>query len=101
MYKESIEERINLKGDVKMDTIDPKDLNLGDEVYVIYHNPHTPTVSSVKPAEIVPHPKDPNAVALFLNDTFHTIEDDDALFHSEEAAKNAYETMYLDQNVDF
>ena len=80
-----------------MNTIDPKDLKVGDEVYVIYHNPHTPTVSNVKPAEIVQHPKDPNAVALFLNDTFHTIEDDDALFESENDATNAYETMYQDQ----
>jgi len=80
-----------------MDTLDPKDLQLGDEVYVIYHNPHTPTVSNVKPAEIVQHPKDPNALALFLNDTFHTIEDDDALFHSESDAENAYNQMYQDE----
>ncbi|KAB7671151.1 transcriptional regulator SplA domain-containing protein [Bacillus sp. B1-b2] len=80
-----------------METIDPKDLQVGDEIYVIYHNPHTPTVSNVKPAEIVAHPKDPNAVALFLNDTFHTIEDDDALFRTENDASDAYETMYQDQ----
>ncbi|MCE4047831.1 MULTISPECIES: transcriptional regulator SplA domain-containing protein [Bacillaceae] len=80
-----------------MDTLDPKDLQLGDEVYVIYHNPHTPSVSNVKPAEIVQHPKDPNALALFLNDTFHTIEDDDALFHSESDAENAYNQMYQDE----
>jgi len=80
-----------------MDTVDLKDLQLGDEVYVIYHNPHTPSVSNVKPAEIVQHPKDPNALALFLNDTFHTIEDDDALFHSESDATSAYNQMYQDE----
>ncbi len=80
-----------------METVDPKDLQLGDEVYVIYHNPHTPSVSNVKPAEIVQHPKDPNALALFLNDTFHTIEDDDALFHSESDATSAYNQMYQDE----
>lgn len=84
-----------------MNTIDPKDVKLGDEVYVIYHNPHTPTVSNVKAAEIVQHPKDPNALALFLNETFHTIEDDDALFHSEKAALTAFDEMHTNYNGYF
>lgn len=73
-----------------MDMIDPKDLQNGDEVYVIYRNPHVPTVSNIRAAEIVPHPKDPNSLALFLNETFHVIVDDDALFTSHEAAEKAY-----------
>ncbi|WP_102348481.1 transcriptional regulator SplA domain-containing protein [Bacillus sp. Marseille-P3661] len=77
-----------------MDTIDPKDVKPGDDVYVIYNNPHTPTVSNVMPAEIVQHPKDPNRTALFLHETFHTIEDDDALFSSEDAATQAYNELF-------
>lgn len=78
-----------------MDIIDPKELKNGDEVFVIYRNPHVPSVSNIKAAEIVQHPKDPNAFALFLNDTFHTIEDGDALFSSHEAAEQAYkDAMY-------
>ncbi|PKG21652.1 transcriptional regulator SplA domain-containing protein [Niallia nealsonii] len=77
-----------------METIDTKNIKMGDEVFVIYHNPHTPTVANIKPAEIVQHPKNPNALALFLNETFHTIEDDDALFQTEQAAQNAYNQMY-------
>lgn len=73
-----------------MDMIDPKSVKNGDEVFVIYRNPHVPSVSNIKAAEIVPHPKDPNAVALFLNETFHVIEDDDALFTSRSAAEKAY-----------
>ena len=73
-----------------MDMIDPKHLKSGDEVFVIYRNPHVPTVSNIKAAEIVQHPKDPNALALFLNETFHVIEDDDALFTSQAAAEKAY-----------
>lgn len=73
-----------------MDMVDPKDLKNGDEVFVIYRNPHVPTVSNVKAAEIVQHPKDPNSLALFLNETFHVIEDDDALFTSQAAAEKAY-----------
>ena len=77
-----------------MNTIDPKDIKPGDEVYVIYNNPHTPSVSNVIPAEVVPHPKDPARNALFLHETFHVIEDDDALFASEETATQAYEQLY-------
>ncbi|WP_409304526.1 transcriptional regulator SplA domain-containing protein [Peribacillus sp. SCS-155] len=77
-----------------MDTIDPKELKAGDEVFVIYNNPHTPTVSNVRAAEIVQHPKNPDAVALFLNETFHVIEDDDALFRSEAAAERAMDDLY-------
>jgi len=77
-----------------VDTIDPKDVKPGDEVFVIYNNPHTPTVSNITPAEIVQHPKDPNRAALFIHETFHTIEDDDALFSSEESAKAAYNEIF-------
>ncbi|CAH0344362.1 transcriptional regulator SplA domain-containing protein [Bacillus sp. CECT 9360] len=80
-----------------MELIDPKHVKAGDEVYVIYNNPHTPTVSNIRPAEIVPHPKDPNAVALFLNETFHVIEDDDAFFSSEAAAQEAFQEMYQNE----
>jgi transcriptional regulator of the spore photoproduct lyase operon len=77
-----------------MDMIDPKEVKAGDEVFVIYNNPHTPTVSNIRPAEIVPHPKDPHALALFINDTLHVIEDDDALFTSESAAEKAFDEHY-------
>ncbi|MCP8969866.1 transcriptional regulator [Ectobacillus sp. SYSU M60031] len=68
-------------------------MQVGDEVYVIYNNPHTPTVANIRAAEIVQHPKDPNDVALFLHDTFHVIEDDDALFTSYEAAERAFQDI--------
>lgn len=79
-----------------METIDPKQVNAGDEVYVIYHNPHTPSVANIRPAEIVQHPKDPNKLALFVNEAFHLIEEDDALFTSEESAEKAFNDMYGD-----
>ncbi|WLR51190.1 transcriptional regulator SplA domain-containing protein [Bacillus tianshenii] len=81
-----------------MNTIDPKEVKAGDEVFVIYHNPHTATVANIKQAEIVPHPHDANKTALFLHETFHTIEDDDALFATEIDAANAYKQLY---NVDY
>lgn len=79
-----------------MDTVNPNDVQAGDEVYVIYHNPHTPTVANIKAAEIVQHPKDPNKLALFLNEAFHLIEEDDALFTSEVSAEKAFNEMYQD-----
>jgi transcriptional regulator of the spore photoproduct lyase operon len=77
-----------------MDTVNPNEVKAGDEVYVIYHNPHTPTVANIKAAEIVQHPKDPNKLALFLNESFHLIEEDDALFTSEVSAEKAFNEMY-------
>ncbi|MEW9051052.1 MAG: transcriptional regulator SplA domain-containing protein [Neobacillus sp.] len=83
-----------------MDMIDITNAKPGDEVYVIYRNPHVPSVANIKAAEIVQHPKDPNALALFLNETFHVIEDDDALFTSSESATRAYEDHFFDFNQE-
>ncbi|MBM7655076.1 transcriptional regulator SplA domain-containing protein [Neobacillus cucumis] len=80
----------------KMSYFNLENAKPGDEVYVIYRNPHVPSVANVKAAEIVQHPKDPNSLALFLNDTFHVIEDDDALFTSSESAHMAYEEHFFD-----
>ena len=66
----------------------------GDEFFVIYNNPHTPVVSSIQAAELVQHPKDPDALALFLYDTFHVIEDDDAIFSTLEEAESAYTDLF-------
>jgi transcriptional regulator of the spore photoproduct lyase operon len=73
-----------------VDIIDLSQIKPGDEVYVIYRNPHVPSVSNIRAAEIVQHPKEPDSFALLINDTLHVIEDDDALFVSEQAAENAY-----------
>ncbi|MGG3564494.1 transcriptional regulator SplA domain-containing protein [Neobacillus rhizosphaerae] len=78
-----------------MSYLDINNAKPGDEVYVIYRNPHVPSVANVKAAEIVQHPKDPNALALFLNETFHVIEDDDALFSTSEAAQQAYDDHFF------
>jgi transcriptional regulator of the spore photoproduct lyase operon len=83
-----------------MDMIDITSAKPGDEVYVIYRNPHVPTVANIKAAEIVQHPKNPNALALFLNETFHVIEDDDALFATSESAERAYEDHFFNFGVE-
>lgn len=77
-----------------MEMMNLNNAKLGDEVFVIYRNPHVPSVANIKAAEIVQHPKDPSQLALFINDTFHVIEDDDALFTTSDAAERAYEEIY-------
>ena len=79
-----------------MGMIDIANAKPGDEVFVIYRNPAILTVANIKAAEIVEHPKNPNTLALFLNEKFHDLEDDDALFTSSEAAKKAYEAHFFD-----
>jgi transcriptional regulator of the spore photoproduct lyase operon len=64
-----------------MDSINQNEVKAEGVVYVIYHNPHTPTVANIKAAEIVQHPKDPNKLALFLNESFHLIEEMMPFFH--------------------
>ncbi|KGX87889.1 transcriptional regulator [Pontibacillus litoralis JSM 072002] len=80
--------------------MDPKEVQQGDDVYIIYRNPHTPTVANIKQAEIVQHPHQPNDVALFLHETFHVIEENDALFTSQEAAERAYQQLFPNQPLD-
>lgn len=68
----------------------------GDEVFVIYRNPAGLTAANVTAAEIVQHPNNPNTLALYLNEKFHDLDEDDALFNSSDAAKKAYESHFFD-----
>jgi transcriptional regulator of the spore photoproduct lyase operon len=53
-------------------------------------------LQTLKQPEIVQHPNDPNKLALFLNESFHLIEEEDALFSSEATANKAFNDMYGD-----
>jgi transcriptional regulator of the spore photoproduct lyase operon len=79
-----------------MGMIDIAHAKPGDEVFVIYRNPAYLTAANVKAAEIVSHPKNPNTLALYLNEKFLDIDEDDALFTSSDAAKRAYEAHFFD-----
>ncbi|MEH7378221.1 MULTISPECIES: transcriptional regulator SplA domain-containing protein [Bacillaceae] len=68
----------------------------GDEVYIIYRNPTFLTAANIKAAEIVQHPNNPDNLALYLNEKFLDLEEDDALFSSSDAAKKAYDTHFFD-----
>lgn len=79
-----------------MGMIDIANAKPGDEVFVIYQNPTFLTAANIRAAEIVQHPDNPNTLALYLNEKYHDLEVDDALFTSSEAAKKAYEMHFFD-----
>nr|MDH3163266.1 transcriptional regulator SplA domain-containing protein [Bacillus licheniformis] len=67
---------------------------LGDEVYVIYRNPHAPNVAHIKEAEVVDHPLHEGELALFMYDTYHAFAEDDAVFSSYEEAERLYRELF-------
>ena len=79
-----------------MGMIDIANAKPGDEVFVIYRNPSYLSAANVKAAEIVQHPKNPNSIALYLNNKFHDIDEDDALYTSSSAAQKAFDSHFFD-----
>lgn len=67
---------------------------LGDEVYVIYRNPHAANVAHIKEAEVVDHPLHEGELALFMYDTYHAFAEDDAVFSSYEEAERLYRELF-------
>ena len=67
---------------------------LGDEVYVIYRNPHAANVAQIKEAEVVDHPLHEGELALFMYDTYHAFAEDDAVFSSYEEAERLYRELF-------
>jgi len=65
----------------------------GDEVYVIYRNPHAANVAHIKEAEVVDHPLLEGELALFMYDTYHAFAEDDAVFSSYEEAERLYREL--------
>ncbi|WP_332633643.1 transcriptional regulator SplA domain-containing protein [Halalkalibacter flavus] len=75
--------------------LDIQQLEEGQQVYIIYRNPHTQTVSNVKEATIARDPMDPSRLSLLLFDFYHPIEEDDAIFASYEEAESLFEDFYM------
>ena len=75
--------------------INIEDLQEGQQVYIIYRNPHTQTVSTVQEASIERDPMNPDQLSLLLFDFYHPIEADDALFQSFEEAESMFEQFYM------
>jgi transcriptional regulator of the spore photoproduct lyase operon len=75
--------------------LDIQELEEGQQVYIIYRNPHTQTVSTIQEATIARDPMDPAQLSLLLFDFYHPIEADDAIFHSYEEAESMFEQLYM------
>lgn len=67
---------------------------VGEEVYVIYRNPHAVNVANIEKAEIVEHPHSNQELALFLHDAYHPLAEDDAVFSSFEDAEELYNQLF-------
>jgi transcriptional regulator of the spore photoproduct lyase operon len=67
----------------------------GQSVYIIYRNPHTPTVATIQEATIARDPMDPSILSLLLYDYYHSIEEDDAIFESYEAAEQMFDQFMM------
>ncbi|MEK4789696.1 transcriptional regulator SplA domain-containing protein [Bacillus sp. FSL K6-2971] len=70
------------------------DYKPGDQVYVIYRNPHAANVAQIKEAEIVSHPYNKEELALFLLETYHPLAPDDAVFPTYEEAEALYQDLF-------
>lgn len=67
----------------------------GQQVYVIYRNPHTPTVSTIQEATIARDPMNPQQLSLLLYDFYHPIDEDDAIFASKASAETLYDEFMM------
>ncbi|RDI47921.1 transcriptional regulator SplA domain-containing protein [Falsibacillus pallidus] len=68
----------------------------GDIVYVIYRNPHTQNVANVQSAAVVHDPDNPEALSIFLYDTYYPLNDEVAVYASETEAEEAYQYYFGD-----
>ncbi|WP_100405310.1 transcriptional regulator SplA domain-containing protein [Bacillus solitudinis] len=75
--------------------LDIEELYEGQQVYVIYRNPHTQTVSTIQEALIARHPMDPDQLSLLIHDFYHPIEVDDAIFTTQEEAEGLFQQYML------
>ncbi|MCM3408789.1 MULTISPECIES: transcriptional regulator SplA domain-containing protein [Bacillaceae] len=73
---------------------------IGEEVYVIYRNPHAVNVANIEKAEIVEHPTNQKELAIFLHDAYHPLAEDDAVFSSFEEAEELYNQLFDYQQFD-
>ncbi|TYR80722.1 transcriptional regulator [Priestia megaterium] len=77
-----------------------KEYQVGDQVFVIYRNPHTANVANITQGEIVQHPENKNDVALFLHESYHLLSEDDAVYSSYEEAEQMYNKIFDYEQYD-
>jgi transcriptional regulator of the spore photoproduct lyase operon len=74
--------------------MEKNDVRAGDKVYVIYRNPHAANVANIQQAEVVDHPTEPGQKALFIHDSYHLLDEEDAIFPSYSDAGEMYNKLF-------
>ncbi|KEZ52740.1 MULTISPECIES: transcriptional regulator SplA domain-containing protein [Metabacillus] len=74
--------------------MEKNDVRAGDKVYVIYRNPHAANVANIQQAEVVDHPTEPGQKALFIHDSYHLLDEEDAIFPSYSDAEEMYNKLF-------
>ncbi|KSU85508.1 transcriptional regulator SplA domain-containing protein [Fictibacillus enclensis] len=74
--------------------MEKREYKAGDQVFVIYRNPHTPNVANITEAEIVRHPENEQQLALFLHESYHLLAEDDAVYDTYEQAEEKYKEIF-------
>ncbi|MBX4163047.1 transcriptional regulator SplA domain-containing protein [Priestia aryabhattai] len=74
--------------------VEKKEYQVGDQVFVIYRNPHTANVANINQAEIVEHPENKGEKALFLHESYHLLAEDDAVYSTYEEAEKMYNKIF-------
>lgn len=66
----------------------------GQIVYVIIRNPHAQDVANVQEAAVVQNPDSPDQLALFLYETYYPLNDEIAVYQSQNEAENAFKDAF-------
>lgn len=66
----------------------------GDVAYIIMRNPHAQGVANVQEAQVSESPDDPEQLALFIHETYYPMNDEVAIFKTEQEAEQVYQEAF-------
>ncbi|MFC4075633.1 transcriptional regulator SplA domain-containing protein [Salinithrix halophila] len=73
---------------------DHSPIQAGDIVYVMMRNPHAQDVASIQEAAVVRNPEQPDELNLFVYETHYPLNDEIAIYRTEEEAERAYQYYF-------
>ncbi|MGF7088783.1 transcriptional regulator of the spore photoproduct lyase operon [Kroppenstedtia sanguinis] len=69
-------------------------IQAGDIVYVMVRNPHAQDVANIQEAAVVRDPKGAGDLSLFLYETHYPMNEEIAVYRTEEEAEQAYQYYF-------
>lgn len=69
-------------------------MQAGDIVYVMVRNPHAQDVANIQQAAVVRDPKRSGQLSLFLYETHYPLNEEIAVYRTEEEAEQAYQYYF-------